>query len=316
LNGKSFGINFSLFCCVSDKFQTMSLQEEELSLTIPNQHLPCFISFLDIFKGLPFYFEKYSLESVSYLIHLLGLSSLSQFICENFPSPQNIQEALEFLSNHSCQFYPNIFDESMKILIYHFSEIRTAQFLKLSNFVLEKLFQSPQLKVDNEDILFNLVVDLIGRDPNKKILIRCIFFPGVSSSHLTNFFNNFPAEEIDSDLFESLKTRLFCDIYFPHSILPLRWLNPPIFHSKEEIDSIFQLLQYHFQQTINPVQLIQPVINKKYEMKKTIQKMEINFKNEKENMTTQLQNVQNEKENMKNELQNVDMSFYLSCFGK
>jgi hypothetical protein len=52
--------------------------------------------FLAIFKGLPFYFEEYSLESVSYLINLFGLSSLSQFICENLPSSQNIGEALDF----------------------------------------------------------------------------------------------------------------------------------------------------------------------------------------------------------------------------
>jgi hypothetical protein len=41
----------SLFCCVSDKFQEMD-REEELNLTVPNQHLQCLISFLDIFKGL------------------------------------------------------------------------------------------------------------------------------------------------------------------------------------------------------------------------------------------------------------------------
>jgi hypothetical protein len=76
VNGKSFGINFSLFCCVSDKLQTMNRQEQELSLTIPDQYLPCFLAFLDIFKGLPFYFENYPLESVSYVIYLVGLSSL------------------------------------------------------------------------------------------------------------------------------------------------------------------------------------------------------------------------------------------------
>jgi hypothetical protein len=77
MNGKTFDINFSLFCCVSDKLQAICNNEKELNFTIPKQHFPCFISFLDIFKGLPFYFQDYSLESVSYLIHLFGLSSLS-----------------------------------------------------------------------------------------------------------------------------------------------------------------------------------------------------------------------------------------------
>jgi hypothetical protein len=58
VNGRIFNINFSLFCCVSDKFQSMDKQEEEFSFSIPNQCLPCLISFLDIFKGLPFYFEN------------------------------------------------------------------------------------------------------------------------------------------------------------------------------------------------------------------------------------------------------------------
>jgi hypothetical protein len=246
VNGKSFDINFSLFCCISDKLQTMDRQEQELSLTIPDQYLPCFLSFLDIFKGLPFYFQNYPLESVSYIIHLLGLSSLSQFICENLPSPQNVQEAIEFLSNHSCEIYSSIFDESMAILINHFSEIRTNQFLKLTNFILEKLFQSPQLQIDSEDTLFDLVVDLIGRDPNRKILLNCIFSPGVSSSHLINFFNDFPVEEIDSDLFKFLKARLFCDVFQPNSIPLLRWRNLPLFRSKEEFDEIFDLLQSYF----------------------------------------------------------------------
>jgi hypothetical protein len=187
VNDKSFGINFSLFCCVSDKFQEINHQEQELRLTIPDEYLPCLISFLDIFQGLPFYFENYSLESLSYIIQLFKLTSLSQLICENLPPPQNIQEALEFLSNHYCERYPNIFDESLTILAQQFSEIRIDQFLELSNFVLEKLFQSSQLLLDNEDTLFDLVVELIGRDPNRKVLFKFIYFPGVSTAHLMQF---------------------------------------------------------------------------------------------------------------------------------
>jgi hypothetical protein len=104
VNGKVFQINFSLFCCLSDKFLEMNQQEQELRCSIPNNYLPCFIAFLDIFKGLPFYFENYSLESISFLIQLFGLSSLSKFICENIPHPQNIQQITSFLSKISCEF--------------------------------------------------------------------------------------------------------------------------------------------------------------------------------------------------------------------
>jgi hypothetical protein len=137
----------------------MNCHEEKLVLTIPSQHLPFLISLLDVFKGLPFYFEEYSLESVSYLINLFGLSSLSQFICENLPSPQNIGEALDFLAKPSCEYFSNIFDQSLSIVLNHFAEMRIDQFLRLSHSVLEKLLQSPQLQVENEDFLFNLVTE-------------------------------------------------------------------------------------------------------------------------------------------------------------
>jgi hypothetical protein len=282
----------------------MNPQEQELRLTIPDQHLPCLISFLDVFQGLPFYFEKYSLESLSCIIQLFKLSSLSQFISENLPSPQNIQEVLEFLSNHSWEFYPSIFDESIAILIQQFSEIRIDQFLKLSNFVLEKLLQSPQLRLDNEDTLFSLVVELIGRDPNRKVLLKLIYFPGVSTAHLIQFFNNFPVEEIDSDLFDSLKTRLFCDILLPNSIPSSRWQNLPTFRSKEEIDQIFQILQDHFNNPSNQVELIKTLIKENKEMKNQLQnvgKEKEELKKENVQLKNQLQNVQNEKEETKRE---------------
>jgi hypothetical protein len=141
------------------------------------------------------------------------------------------------------------------------------------------LFQSPQLQVENEDVLFNLVTDLIGRDPNRKILLKLIYFPGVSTEHLVNFFSNFPADEIDSDLFESIKTRLFCDIFQPNSLPPSRCRNPPTFRSKEEIDKIFQLLQDHFQETSNPVELIETLLRENEEMKNQIQQQNKEIEN-------------------------------------
>jgi hypothetical protein len=67
---------------------------------------------LDIFKGLPFYFENYSLEVLSYLIDLFGLSSLRQFICENLPHPQNIDEAIVFCQSAQVNLIPMF---SMKV---------------------------------------------------------------------------------------------------------------------------------------------------------------------------------------------------------
>jgi hypothetical protein len=243
VNDRTFDINLPLFCCISDKFQAMNRQDEELSFAIPKQHLSCFESFLDIIKRLPFYFEDCSLQSVSYLIHLFGFSRLSDFISQNLPLPQNLQDALDFLSNRFCESYPNLFNKSIGIVIHRFSKIILEQYLKLSNSVLEQLFQSPQFQIDHEDILFDLIVDLIARDPNRKSLFKIIYFLRVSTIRLINYFSDYSFEEIDFDLFEFIKVKLFCEVFQSNNLPSSRWRNSSTFRAKEQMDENLELFQ-------------------------------------------------------------------------
>jgi hypothetical protein len=107
---------------------------------------------------------------------LFGLSSLSQFICESLPSPKNVFEAVEFLSQPLCECFLKIFNHSLTIILSHLQEIRIEQLQKLSNSVLEKILQSNELQVENEDFLFNVVTVLIERDSTRAILLNSLFF--------------------------------------------------------------------------------------------------------------------------------------------
>jgi hypothetical protein len=145
-------------------------------------------------------------------------------------------------------------------------------FNKLPIFILENLFQSPQFQIEHEDILFTLVVGLIKKDPNRKSLLKFIYFPTVSTSLLINYFSNFSVEDIDSALFESIKTRFFCDVIMPTSLsFKSRWQNLPTSHTKEEIEEIFQLLRNHFHHTANPAELIGTLFRENEEMKNQLQ---------------------------------------------
>jgi hypothetical protein len=119
--------------------------------------------------------------------------------------------------------------------------------------------------------LFDLVVNLIEKDPNRKSLLKTIFFHGVSTLRLIKFFNHFSIEDIDSDLFESINTRLFCDIFEPNSLPSSRWNNSPIFHSKKNIDTLLQLFQDHFHETSNPVESFKSIVRENEKMKKEIE---------------------------------------------
>jgi hypothetical protein len=58
VNNTKISINFSLFSCIYDKFQELDYQESELSISITNESLNCFVSFFDIMKGYSFCFEN------------------------------------------------------------------------------------------------------------------------------------------------------------------------------------------------------------------------------------------------------------------
>jgi predicted RND superfamily exporter protein len=113
--------------------------------------------------------------------------------------------------------------------------------------------------------------------------LKSVFYPGVSTSLLISYFNDFPVEEIDSDLFNSLKERIFSDVFlsdsFPSSN---RWRNPPKSQSKKEVEQIYQMLQNHFSQLPNPVEQLQTLMNENQEMQITIEETKNQLKQKEE----------------------------------
>jgi hypothetical protein len=77
---------------------------------------------------------------------------------------------------------------------------------------LEHIFPSKSLKIPNEDFLLELTSFLIKNDSNRRKLYQFVSFPAVSSNLLKQHFSTLKPEEIDSELLEALKMRLFCEI--------------------------------------------------------------------------------------------------------
>jgi hypothetical protein len=98
---------------------------------------------------------------------------------------------------------------SISIVIQHFDEIRIYEFHFLTNFILETLFSNEEIQYENEDFLFKIVIELIHIDFHRKTLLKLINFSFVSSSLFKEFFEDFPLDEIDLDLFSSFKNRFF-----------------------------------------------------------------------------------------------------------
>jgi hypothetical protein len=126
--------------------------------------------------------------------------------------------------------------------------------------------------------LFKLIVRLIKADSNKKEYLKIVHFPFVSSPLLIQFFGNFPIEEVDSDLFQSLKMRLFCDIAAPNSEPPMnRWKSFPNFLSREDIEALFSILMEFSVNTANPIEEIHHLINNYYYYQQINQNLQNNY---------------------------------------
>jgi hypothetical protein len=164
----------------------------------------CFTSFMHIFKGLKFPIQQFH-HCLKPLISLFDLSCLISFIS----FPQAVSEAIRFLSYPSCEQFESHFVQSISILIQNFTSLTIDQLCCLSNSSLEQNFSSNQLQIENEDYLFGLVKHLIEIDPKKRSLLKTLHFDYISSELAVDYFQQFPVDELDSDLFQNLIQQIF-----------------------------------------------------------------------------------------------------------
>jgi hypothetical protein len=135
------------------------------------------------------------------------------------------------------------------------------------------IFTNEELQYEDENYLFQIVVKLIDKDPKRKALLKMINFLFVSSSFLKQFFEDFPLDEIDFDLFSSLKCRLFHDISKSDLLPTRRRRKTQNILSQQEIDEFFQIISSNFGENIHPVQQTKDLIKENQRMKQEIDKM-------------------------------------------
>jgi FtsZ-binding cell division protein ZapB len=292
VNRQSFEINYSLLCCVSDKFLQMNCHENEFSFDIPNEHLNCLISLMKILRGSPFVYQKFDLSSVMFFINFLHLTCLFTFISKSLPIPSTIQESITFVIMPNSESFNQHFNQSVSVLSSNFDQLTFDQIKSLSNSCLEQIFSSDSFQIESEDHLFNLIFQLIEDNPLRKSLLKSIKFPFVSTELLQFKLIDFPLNENDIEIFESLKPRLYCDVLIDQSsISQNRWTNQPKIKSKQKIDDLHQQRQ-----------------NLQIEIKE-MKKENIEVKTEIVQVKKENQEIQNENQKLKEEIENLKNPF-------
>jgi hypothetical protein len=212
MNGMILKTNRILFSCLSQKISKLHSLPPEISIHVHPKDFSCFLSFMSLLKGFPINFSKFDIKSIISVEKILNCSSILSFIQSQIQIPSNVYEATEFLQFYHCNELKEYFEKSVSILASQLEEISFEVLNSFSYEILEQIFSSKDLKIPNEDFLLTLIFHLIQNDQNKRRLYQFISFPAVSSNVLKHEFSNLRPEEIDSELLEALKTRLFCEI--------------------------------------------------------------------------------------------------------
>jgi hypothetical protein len=301
INNERYDVNFSFLSCVSTKFQSLNKETSELICSVPPEHLECFCSFLSIFKGFPFYYENFNFLSLKFLIDFFGLSSLIPFIESKINFPTNSNEILPFIAESSYQIFENKYNHMLTIFIQNISTYSEHDLNLIPLDVLERIFSSQDLVIQNEDAIFALITNLINEDRNKLPLLKYIFFPAVSSHLMMPFFKKFPFEDLDFNFFETFKHFFECDVTkLNFDIDYKRWSDQPKFLTKNDFQEIFEIYDRKLQKDQNVADLIRLMI-------KDHQKL----KNDFQNQNNEIENLKQENLKLKSLIEQKQLSKFL-----
>ena len=100
-------------------------------------------------------------------------------------------------------------EEEINFISKNLYEIKSQQLLKFNLNILEKIFSNPNLKIEDEDFLFNLIFEIIQNKGEKYIpLLGTIMFQYLSQDSLIKFINNISLNNITTLIWNSICQRL------------------------------------------------------------------------------------------------------------
>jgi hypothetical protein len=166
-------------------------------------------------NGNPINFNKFKIDSIFSILDSLKCSSFFHSLSNFIDISQRLLGAIQFLKNISIvDFSAPLTDHLLQAIKLLSSKLKEIPFEDLNSFslsVLEHIFSCEHLQVSNEDYFVTIISHLIEIDSNRKCLYHFILFLNVSGNLLTKQFFELKVNDLDSNLLEMFKSRLFFD---------------------------------------------------------------------------------------------------------
>jgi hypothetical protein len=209
LNGQQIPINRSLFTCCSSLLLNIDLSVSSYSIDVSEEVFHCFLYFLKIFEGVPFYWKNFGIPAIFKMTKYFQIHSLKTFVDINLPPPSSFEEAIQFLSDGFIVSCPTLLRKSISILLENISLISFNQLANISVEAFQEVLKSDKFIIagEKEEEFIDFIFQMIKKDANKKVLLKNIKLQTFSSKTLREFLSRIFLDEVDSELFAELK---FC----------------------------------------------------------------------------------------------------------
>lgn len=96
----------------------------------------------------------------------------------------------------------------IKIVSSHFSQISKDKIKQLPLEIIERFLNEETLKIDDEDSLLNLIIELYTEDDKYSKLFEYVKFCNVSEETMSNFIERFDIDDLSSGIWQSICKRL------------------------------------------------------------------------------------------------------------
>ena len=159
-----------------------------------------------------------------FLSILLGNEELHSKLNELFPQNFTEENANSYLKNIECcyqfsQFKPDFdFTSLLTFIASHFYKLNKEIFLNLPRKIQHQIISHPQLQIESEDSLFDIILEIIEKkDQQEKqeeeiddvLFFEQIEFRGLSEDRLRTFVDVFDVNEINGLLWQKLSECFF-----------------------------------------------------------------------------------------------------------
>jgi hypothetical protein len=219
---------------------------------------------------------------------------MKKFICKQLPSPQSFEDSIKYIKQSTQFSYQKHLNQAISIAAKQFKNIDFSILRDLPSFILSQIINSAELVVPNESYLFTIVKQLIAVNQHNQTLLSKIQLPFVDSNLIKDFFEQFEIENLDQELFEQIKKRLYLDVFIQSDDIPTgRWEEQPTLFDLKEIKEIFQTLDEFFQTKENRSSNLKQLIDEN-----------ISFKKKKEKQIKDIQFIQNSRDGIVSFLKN------------